>query len=168
MILGTEGVGLWLHAPIARSLWMLINLLNSILCSRVIALQNSVRIMVRKFLFVDYISHKRDAIKNQQCIAMWPWNIISCSRLIFFQERQQFHLEQLRAAEFRARASAQTQLTKDSPSTASSPQPPPPATSPSSSVFSQQGQQPPNLPSQPATLATAPPVAPPTTPPSSQ
>merc|ERR1711973_304312 len=32
------------------------------------------------------------------------------------QERQQFHLEQLRAAEFRARASAQTQLTKDSPS----------------------------------------------------
>merc|ERR1711963_1177802 len=33
------------------------------------------------------------------------------------QERQQFHLEQLRAAEFRARASAQTQLTKDSPST---------------------------------------------------
>merc|ERR1711899_395150 len=37
------------------------------------------------------------------------------------QERQQFHLEQLRAAEFRARASAQTQLTKDSPSTASSP-----------------------------------------------
>merc|ERR1719486_1585025 len=83
------------------------------------------------------------------------------------QERQQFHLEQLRAAEFRARASAQTQLTKDSPSTASSPQPPPPATSPSSSVFSQPGQQPPNLPSQPVTLATAP-VAPPTTPPSSQ
>merc|ERR1712200_185287 len=82
-------------------------------------------------------------------------------------ERQQFHLEQLRAAEFRARTTAQTQLTKDSPSTASSPQPPPPATSPSSSVFSQPGQQPPNLPSQPVTLATAP-VAPPTTPPSSQ
>merc|ERR1712042_128642 len=30
------------------------------------------------------------------------------------QERQQFHLEQLRAAEFRARATAQQQLTKES------------------------------------------------------
>merc|ERR1712037_348219 len=74
------------------------------------------------------------------------------------QERQQFHLEQLRAAEFRARASAQQQLTKDSPPTSSSPQPPPAQTtsgggggtsaSGSSSVFSQQ--QTPNLPSQPA------------------
>lgn len=80
------------------------------------------------------------------------------------QERQQFHLEQLRAAEFRARASAQQQLTKDSPSTSSSPQPPPAQTtsgggvgtsaSGSSSVFSQQ--QTPNLPSQPAaTVALA-------------
>ena len=31
------------------------------------------------------------------------------------QERQQFHLEQLRAAEFRARTAAQTQLNKDAP-----------------------------------------------------
>jgi len=31
------------------------------------------------------------------------------------QERQQFHLEQLRAAEFRARTTAQTQLTKEQP-----------------------------------------------------
>merc|ERR1711971_749978 len=80
------------------------------------------------------------------------------------QERQQFHLEQLRAAEFRARASAQQQLTKDSPSTSSSPQPPPAQTtsggaggtsaSGSSSVFSQQ--QTPKLPSQPAaTVALA-------------
>ena len=30
----------------------------------------------------------------------------------FLQERQQFHLEQLRAAEFRARTAAQAQLTK--------------------------------------------------------
>jgi len=80
------------------------------------------------------------------------------------QERQQFHLEQLRAAEFRARASAQQQLTKDSPSTPSSPQPPPAQTTSGggvgtsasglSSVFSQQ--QTPNLPSQPAaTVALA-------------
>merc|ERR1739838_1291838 len=84
------------------------------------------------------------------------------------QERQQFHLEQLRAAEFRARASAQQQLTKESPSTPSSPQPPPQAqtTSPSSSEFPQQ--QPLNLPSQPAAIATAPVAAPPTTAPSSQ
>merc|ERR1740129_703732 len=79
-------------------------------------------------------------------------------------ERQQFHLEQLRAAEFRARAAAQQQLTKDSPPTSSSPQPPPAQTtsgggggssaSGSSSVFSQQ--QTPNLPSQPAaTVALA-------------
>merc|ERR1719273_458344 len=78
-------------------------------------------------------------------------------------ERQQFHLEQLRAAEFRARATAQQQMTKDSPSTSSSPQPPIQAkpTSPSSSVFTQE--QPPNLPSQPPPLATSP-LAPPTTP----
>ena len=30
-----------------------------------------------------------------------------------FQERQQFHLEQLRAAEFRARAAAQQQLARE-------------------------------------------------------
>merc|ERR1711935_340347 len=82
------------------------------------------------------------------------------------QERQQFHLEQLRAAEFRARATAQQQLTKESPSTSSSPQPPPQAqtTSPSSSEFPQQ--QPLNLPSQPAAIATASVAAPPTTAPS--
>ena len=33
------------------------------------------------------------------------------------QEHQQFHLEQLRAAEFRARTTAQTQLTKEQPIT---------------------------------------------------
>ena len=32
-----------------------------------------------------------------------------------FQERQQFHLEQLRAAEFRARAAAQQQLNAQQP-----------------------------------------------------
>ena len=32
-----------------------------------------------------------------------------------FQERQQFHLEQLRAAEFRARAAAQQQLNTQQP-----------------------------------------------------
>ena len=32
---------------------------------------------------------------------------------IVFQERQQFHLEQLRAAEFRARSAAQQQLTRE-------------------------------------------------------
>ena len=42
-----------------------------------------------------------------------------------FQERQQFHLEQLRAAEFRARAAAQQQLNAQQPQqvNASSPQP---------------------------------------------
>ena len=35
--------------------------------------------------------------------------IINCS----FQERQQFHLEQLKAAEFRARTAAQQQLNKE-------------------------------------------------------
>ena len=34
------------------------------------------------------------------------------SAIYFLQERQQFHLEQLRAAEFRARTAAQAQLTK--------------------------------------------------------
>ena len=32
---------------------------------------------------------------------------------LVFQERQQFHLEQLRAAEFRARAAAQQQLARE-------------------------------------------------------
>ena len=32
---------------------------------------------------------------------------------VFLQERQQFHLEQLRAAEFRARSAAQQQLTRE-------------------------------------------------------
>ena len=32
---------------------------------------------------------------------------------LLFQERQQFHLEQLRAAEFRARATAQQQLARE-------------------------------------------------------
>lgn len=46
------------------------------------------------------------------------------------QERQQFHLEQLRAAEFRARSAAQQQLSKESPGLAggvtATPPPPPP------------------------------------------
>ena len=41
-----------------------------------------------------------------------------------FQERQQFHLEQLRAAEFRARAAAQQQLNAQQPQQVTSPQPP--------------------------------------------
>ena len=55
-----------------------------------------------------------------------------------FQERQQFHLEQLRAAEFRARAAAQQQLNTQQPqivnANSGSQQPPPaqpPAAQPS-------------------------------------
>ena len=39
-------------------------------------------------------------------------NDINTSAIYFLQERQLFHLEQLRAAEFRARTAAQAQLTK--------------------------------------------------------
>lgn len=46
-----------------------------------------------------------DSNSYHQCLSL------SCH----FQERQQFHLEQLRAAEFRARAAAQSQLSKESP-----------------------------------------------------
>ena len=55
--------------------------------------------------------------------------IINCS----FQERQQFHLEQLRAAEFRARAAAQQQLNTQQPQIVnanSGNQQPPPAQPP--------------------------------------
>jgi len=45
--------------------------------------------------------------------------IVSCLLLtrvyLVSQERQQFHLEQLRAAEFRARTAAQQQLNRDQP-----------------------------------------------------
>ena len=41
-----------------------------------------------------------------------------------FQERQQYHLEQLRAAEFRARAAAQQQLNAQQPQQVTSPTPP--------------------------------------------
>ena len=37
------------------------------------------------------------------------------SNLITSQERQQFHLEQLRAAEFRARSAAAAQLSRENP-----------------------------------------------------
>lgn len=72
------------------------------------------------------------------------------------QERQSFHLEQLRAAEFRARAAAQQQLSKDGPVALSGPTAPSP-------TFPNQASIIPNLPAQPAaaqvpaTLAPVPP-----------
>merc|ERR1712187_797015 len=56
-------------------------------------------IKLRHFEELDYIMDKeREALEYQ--------------RQQLIQERQQFHLEQLRAAEFRARTAAQAQLTK--------------------------------------------------------
>merc|ERR1711860_205030 len=57
-------------------------------------------IKLRHFEELEYIMDKeREALEYQ--------------RQQLIQERQQFHLEQLRAAEFRARTTAQTQLTKE-------------------------------------------------------
>ena len=41
------------------------------------------------------------------------YNECNILKLDFIQERQQFHLEQLKAAEFRARSAAQQQLNKE-------------------------------------------------------
>merc|ERR1712083_363833 len=58
-------------------------------------------IKLRHFEELEYIMDKeREALEYQ--------------RQQLIQERQQFHLEQLRAAEFRARTSAQQQLNKES------------------------------------------------------
>merc|ERR1712111_79387 len=58
-------------------------------------------IKLRHFEELEYIMDKeREALEYQ--------------RQQLIQERQQFHLEQLRAAEFRARTAAQQQLNKDS------------------------------------------------------
>merc|ERR1712111_248162 len=59
------------------------------------------------------------------------------------QERQQFHLEQLRAAEFRARAAAQQQLARSEGGTAPAPTQPPQGVSPQAPQASQQPSQPP-------------------------
>merc|ERR1712121_380400 len=57
-------------------------------------------IKLRHFEELEYIMDKeREALEYQ--------------RQQLIQERQQFHLEQLRAAEFRARSAAQQQLNKD-------------------------------------------------------
>jgi len=58
-------------------------------------------IKLRHFEELEYIMDKeREALEYQ--------------RQQLIQERQQFHLEQLRAAEFRARTAAQQQLNKES------------------------------------------------------
>merc|ERR1712152_99184 len=59
------------------------------------------------------------------------------------QERQQFHLEQLRNAEFRARSAAQQQLTREQGGTAPAPTQPPQGVSPQAPQASQQPSQPP-------------------------
>merc|ERR1712083_460256 len=74
-------------------------------------------IKLRHFEELEYIMDKeREALEYQ--------------RQQLIQERQQFHLEQLRAAEFRARSQAQQQLNKEQGTTATAGQTPAPASLP--------------------------------------
>ena len=70
-------------------------------------------------------------------------HITACFLKFLLQERQQFHLEQLRAAEFRARAAAQQQLARSEGGTAPAPTQPPQGVSPQAPQASQQPSQPP-------------------------
>merc|ERR1712107_908384 len=84
-------------------------------------------IKLRHFEELEYIMDKeREALEYQ--------------RQQLIQERQQFHLEQLRAAEFRARSAAQQQLNKEQGVTAAGPQS---AAAPASAAPAVLGQAPP-------------------------
>merc|ERR1712113_572224 len=92
-----------------------------------VALLVETEMKLRHFEELEYIMDKeREALEYQ--------------RQQLIQERQQFHLEQLRAAEFRARSAAQQQLNKEQGVTAAGAQS---AAAPASAAPAVLGQAPP-------------------------